>query len=170
MISFISAETAIDKEAEPNSYHTNQSEIERINSFQALQEYVKQKISDTISRDAKETNEYSHSISKAVAYINKYYMQPINLTNIAAYVHLNPEYFCRLFKEETGKNFSNYLVDIRLNKAVDLLKRTDLKVREIAEIVGYSNLSYFSTLFKKYYGVSPFDYRNKNTEIKLPTI
>jgi two-component system, response regulator YesN len=170
MVDLICTDLEFDQETGVDSFHTYKAEIERITSFQALQGYVKQKMNDAISGHRKKTNEYSHSISKAVAYINKYYMQSINLTNVATYVHLNPEYFCRLFKEETGNNFSNYLACVRLNKAVELLKQTDMKVHEIAGIVGYSNLSYFSTLFKKYYGVSPFDYRNKHTEVKITTI
>ncbi len=170
MIDFICADPEIHQQTGLDSFHTLKTEIEKIASFQSMQEYVKQKINGAIYEHLEKANQYSHSISKAVAYISKYYMQPINLTNVAAYVHLNPEYFCRLFKEETGNNFSNYLAGVRLNKAVELLKRTDLKVREIAEMVGYPNLSYFSTLFKKYYGVSPFDYRNQHTEVKISTM
>ncbi len=170
MVEFVGAALGIHPETGLDSFHTHKAEIEKLSSFQSLQEYVKQKINAAVSEHQVKSNEYSHSISKAVAYINKYYMQPVNLTNIAAYVHLNPEYFCRLFKEETGNNFSNYLASVRLKKAVELLKGSDLKVREIAEVVGYPNLSYFSTLFKKYYGVSPFDYRNKHTEVKISTM
>lgn len=154
------------KHAGIDSVHTIKEEIVKIDYFHTLQNYVRSKIKEVINFNRKESKGYSLAIMKSVGYISTHYAKPVNLTDVAAFVHLNPEYFCRLFKEETGKNFSNYLVDIRLNKSVELLKNTSMKVYEIAELVGYSNLSYFSTSFKKHFGVNPFDFRNKNSENK----
>lgn len=72
----------------------------------------------------------------------------------------NAEYLSRLFKDETGIKFVVYLNNLRLKHALRLLETTNLKVYEIAEQVGYSNLSYFSTVFKKNFGQNPFDYKN----------
>ncbi len=103
---------------------------------------------------------YSAVIRKALEYIDGHYAETLSLRAVSQYIHLNPNYFCQLFKEETGENFSNYLTVLRLRKAEELLRESDLKAYEIAERVGYPNLSYFSRLFKKYFGKSPFDYRN----------
>ncbi|MFR2849305.1 MAG: helix-turn-helix domain-containing protein [Hungatella hathewayi] len=73
---------------------------------------------------------------------------------------LSSEYLSRLFKEETGVKFVVYLNNLRLKHALRLLETTNLKVYEVAEQVGYSNLSYFSTVFKKNFGQNPFDYKN----------
>ena len=64
-------------------------------------------------------------------------------------------------KKELGATFSQYLTSVRMNKAIELLQNSDHKVYEIAEEVGYQNFSYFSTSFKKQFGISPFEFRNK---------
>lgn len=81
---------------------------------------------------------------------------------MAAQVYLNPDYFSRAFKEEMGLTFVNYLTDLRMQHSVQLLENTALRVQNIAQSVGYANVSYFSTLFKKKYGMSPYEYRRKD--------
>ncbi len=103
---------------------------------------------------------YSAIVKQALDYMKEHYSESLSLREMATLVHLNPNYFCQLFKTETGENFSNYLTVFRLKKAEELLKNTDLRAYEIAEKVGYPNLSYFSRIFKKYTGKSPFEYRN----------
>jgi two-component system, response regulator YesN len=70
-------------------------------------------------------------------------------------------YFSVIFKKETGITYINYLTNIRVEKAKDLLLNSDLKVYEVAYEVGYDNPTYFSTLFKKLTGISPFDYKKQ---------
>ena len=103
--------------------------------------------------------ELSQRIFKAVVFIQQHYNEPISLEQIAKEANLNPEYLSRVFKEETGYNYSTFLSNIRLKKAEYLLKNTMEKVQNIAEMVGYSNVSYFSTIFKKKYGVNPYEFR-----------
>ena len=97
----------------------------------------------------------SQAIKDAVEYITINYNHKITLAQISAYTYLSSEYFCRLFKEETGMNFSEYLMNYRLRRARNLLKSTDLDVNNIANLVGYENQSYFSKLYKKKYSISP---------------
>ncbi len=110
--------------------------------------------------------EYSASVRGAVAYMEAHYAESLNLSDVAEHVSLSPEYLSRLFKEETGVKFVVYLNNLRLKHALYLLETTNLKVYEVAEQVGYSNLSYFSTVFKKNFGQNPFDYKNscRNSE------
>ena len=68
-------------------------------------------------------------------------------------------YFSTLFKKETGQNFTDYLTELRINKAKELLSGDKVSVQDVAEMVGYSDLKYFSRLFKKTTGVSPSDYK-----------
>jgi two-component system, response regulator YesN len=98
---------------------------------------------------------YTRAIVEALAYIRTNYAKQISLMELANHVGLSPEYFSRLFKEETGENFSVHLMMYRLNQAQKLLKQTDLKVYEIATMVGYATPSYFSKLYRTYMGVLP---------------
>ncbi len=74
---------------------------------------------------------------------------------------MSPNYFSTIFKRETGKTYIAYLTGLRMEKAVELLKNTQLKTYAIAERVGYQEQNYFSYVFKKTYGVSPSKYRNR---------
>lgn len=105
-------------------------------------------------------SEYSYAVRKAIGYMEEHYSQPLTLTDVAGHVSLSSEYLSRIFKEETGVKFVVYLNNLRLKHALRLLENTNLKVYEVAEQVGYSNLSYFSTVFKKNFGQNPFDYKN----------
>lgn len=104
--------------------------------------------------------EYSSVIRRAITYMEKQYAGPLTLSDVAAHAGISSEYLSRLFKEETGVKFVVYLNNLRLKHALRLLETTNLKVYEVAEQVGYSNLSYFSTVFKKNFGQNPFDYKN----------
>lgn len=104
--------------------------------------------------------DYSVPVRNAIRYMEEHYPESLALGDVAGYVSLSSEYLSRLFKEETGVKFVVYLNNIRLKHALRLLETTSLKVYEVAEQVGYSNLSYFSTVFKKNFGQNPFDYKN----------
>lgn len=93
------------------------------------------------------------------------YMNDLNLSQIAEQYHYNLSYLSDLFKTKTGKSFLQYLTDVRMNKAVQLLSETPLALSDIAELTGFSNASYFSTKFKKVFGISPSEHRLKDTKI-----
>ena len=98
----------------------------------------------------------------AVEYMRANFQRPISLEQVAGEVYLNPEYFSRIFREEMGVTFITFLTELRLNRSVQLLEETAMRVQDIARETGYPNVSYFSTTFKKKYGVSPYEYRRKN--------
>lgn len=93
------------------------------------------------------------------------YMNDLNLSQIAEQYHYNLSYLSDLFKIKTGKSFLQYLTDVRMNKAVQLLDETPLSLSDIAELTGFSNASYFSTKFKKVFGISPSEHRQKEKHI-----
>lgn len=102
----------------------------------------------------------SKAVRLALNHIRTNYSQSLSLEQVAAEVHLTPEYFSRIFKEEMGVTFVNYLTDVRLRHSVQMLETTALRVQDVAQAVGYPNVSYFSTIFKKKYGMSPYEYRH----------
>lgn len=103
----------------------------------------------------------SKSVMEAVKYMRKHYSEPISLESVSAEVHLKTDYLSRIFKEETGMNYSAFLAEIRLKKAAYLLNNTSERVQEIGKAVGYPNVSYFSTTFKKRFGLNPYEFRRK---------
>lgn len=99
-------------------------------------------------------------ILKAKRYIgNHYENSDLTLKEVADYVELNEKYFTSKFSKETGETFISYLTSLRIEKAKDLLKTTNFKIYEIAEMVGYRNVENFNRVFKKNTGTSPAQYR-----------
>jgi two-component system response regulator YesN len=100
-------------------------------------------------------------VRKALKYIKERFDQDLSLDEVASHVYLNPAYFCRLFKQETGENFSNYLVDLRMKKAIEIMRNSNHKISELGTMVGYRNSKYFSRVFKNYTGYTPSHYQLK---------
>lgn len=84
----------------------------------------------------------------------------MSLDYIGEKIRKNPSYISKIFKLETGKNFSDYIMDKRMDKAKELLKDFSVKIYEIAEATGYADVSNFIRVFKRYTGLSPNEYRN----------
>lgn len=102
---------------------------------------------------------YRVEIEQVKKYIEDHYNQDISLKDISSSIFMNLNYLCTLFKNEVGETINNYMTRVRMEKAMELLRTTDLKIFEIAERVGYSNTNYFSYAFKKYMGAAPNEYR-----------
>lgn len=109
-------------------------------------------------------NPGSSHITRAIRYIEQNYARPITLNEVANLVYLNPEYFSRHFKKETGTNFNNYVNTVRLKQALELVSHTDKKLSEIAELCGFQSFSYFSKRFKEMFGCSPYALRSARGE------
>lgn len=91
--------------------------------------------------------------------MNHYAEDDLSLQSVANRINVNSSYLSRIFKQETGENFINFLTKIRIDKAKFYLEQGNLKIYEVAEKVGYPNTTYFSTIFKKWVGVTPEKYR-----------
>ncbi|MGP7817417.1 response regulator transcription factor [Niallia sp. 01092] len=92
-------------------------------------------------------------------YLEEHYGEEISLTMLSEQFHINSAYLSELFKMHIGENFSDYLLHLRMTKAIDLLQDDQLKIIDVAQLVGFSNSGYFSTVFKKYFGQTPADFR-----------
>lgn len=103
-------------------------------------------------------NIYSLS-EEAKAYIDDHFHESITLEDVAAHVDLSPYYFSKLFKEQNGTSFIEYLTAMRIQQGKELLKKTHLSLKEICFKVGYHDPNYFSRVFKKNTGRTPSEYR-----------
>ncbi|MDF2657646.1 MAG: hypothetical protein K0Q94_437 [Paenibacillus sp.] len=99
-------------------------------------------------------------IQKAKSYIQEKYNEDLSLDDVAEHVYLSPVYFSRLFKKQTGRNFTEYVTEIRMLRAMEYLRQPQYKVYEIGSIIGFKSVKYFFKLFKQYAGCTPTEYRN----------
>lgn len=119
---------------------------------------------DAVLHRVNQGGAYSGPIQKVTSYVNAHYQEKLTLASVAATVSFSAEYLSRMFVKETGVNFVTYLNNVRLQHAVSLLEHTDKRIYEIAESVGYTSVSYFSTVFKKNFGITPNEYQAKILE------
>lgn len=92
--------------------------------------------------------------------ISSQYMTEISVNKISKMIYLSPNYISLIFKKETGETITDYLTRIRIEKAKNLLKNTELQIQKISEMVGYEDASYFSKVFRKITGIHPLRYRS----------
>lgn len=107
-----------------------------------------------------EDNSKNPKIAEAKTFINENYMKPISLDIMADSLAMNPKYLSQLFKSETGKNISDYIAELRIEKAKELLIGTDLKIGEIADAIGIPSRATFLRVFQKIENITPTEFRN----------
>ena len=100
-------------------------------------------------------------VQKAADYIKLNYSEKISIKEIADQLYLSPNYLSELFKKHTGKTISEYLTEYRLEKACQLLNHAEYRVGDVSGMVGIHDGRYFSNMFKKKYGMTPTEYRNR---------
>ncbi len=103
---------------------------------------------------------YNFHVRRAMDYTKDNYKSPLNLDEISKYLGLNKCYFCNLFKKETGKTYSQFLNEVRVEKSKALLTNTNLSILDISLSVGYNNQNYYNMSFKKITRITPLKYRN----------
>ena len=100
-------------------------------------------------------------VEKAKQFILKHYTNSeLSVETVCEHLHISQSYFSSIFKQDTGKSFVQYLTDIRMDRAADLLRESDEKTYLIAQRVGYDEPNYFSYVFKRKFKVSPSQYRS----------
>ncbi|MHA6485101.1 response regulator [Paenibacillus sp. strain BS8-2] len=127
--------------------------------------HIRKLAASVISRLCERGEDAELSVIEASrVYIDENYMYELNLTSLAEKFNYNPSYFSELFKAKTGKTFIQYVSDVRMGHAAKLLHETSLGLWDISELTGFSNPSYFSSRFKRMYGMSPSEYRQRPSE------
>lgn len=101
-------------------------------------------------------------MEQALAFTKQHYADPeLSIQKVCGHLHISSGYFCAIFKKEVQLTFLQYLMQIRMEAAKELLRSTDLKSFQIAEQVGFAEPNYFSFCFKKHIGISPKEYRKQ---------
>ncbi len=102
-----------------------------------------------------------HYATRAAAYLADHFHKRTTMEELADYVCLSEKHLCRLFRREYGVPPQKYLLKLRMEKAAEMLKTTDFSVKSIALSVGYPSQLSFSEMFRRFWGISPSDYRRK---------
>lgn len=116
--------------------------------------------------ELKQGNE-RNTIYNVIQYVDREFRNKLKLQDLARQFHINATYLGQLFRKQTGQSFSEYLNDKRIEEAKSLLKRTQMKISDIALHVGFSNTDYFIDKFKMIVGVVPSVYKNENKNHQL---
>jgi two-component system response regulator YesN len=137
---------------------------DRITDLDAVPEQVKR------MHKSSESQVYDHyasggekAVEVALQYIRSHMASELTLEKVSSVVYLNPVYFSQLFKQKTGGGFKEYVTGLRLERAMELLRDSELKIGEIAEKVGYPDVRHFSQIFRKKAGCTPSEYRQNTT-------
>ena len=101
-------------------------------------------------------------IQSLVSYLNSHMSEEVSLKVLSDRFHMNPNYISKYFKNETGMNYSAYLLALRINKAKKLLCNSDRPVAEVAQMTGFKGYRFFSRTFKQETGLTPSQYRMSN--------
>lgn len=130
-----------------------------VRSAEDMCRYAKALFEEVSSR-LQEMLDADNIINRVEAYIRDHFRENINREDVAAIAYITPNYLSKQFRIKKGMNLREYINHIRIEEAKRLLLTTNLSVSEVAGLSGYENISYFSTVFRKYTGMSPIDWRN----------
>lgn len=138
-------------------------ELMEIQNVHDLEEKVRELLYEITNTVKEKQNIRSRQfVEESIRYMKEHYAEDISLESIANKFFLNQTYFSRLFKQCTGSTFTDYLIELRMEKAKELLKTGKYKVYEISAKVGYHSEKYFFRIFKQYTGCSPTEYYRGN--------
>lgn len=143
-----------------HGYNCSREEFEEICKIGKQKERAVAEKATAVKKQTEQTA-YSRPVTESLAILEEKYNENLSLDEICSRIAVSKNYFCYLFKREVGTSIWNYLTELRVRHAKELLANTDLKSYEIAFQVGYDNPSYFSKLFKKCENMSPNEYREK---------
>ena len=107
--------------------------------------------------------EYENVVTRAKGYIDENYAKDLSLDEVSKMVDISPYYFSKLFKQEVGENFIEYVTRTRIMHGRQLLEDPRYSIKEVCVMSGYSDPNYFSRIFKKYEGMTPSEYRERET-------
>ena len=161
------AEDSVFHEGSGNKYHFLDRDdylqtVLAAESFEELKGWFLRKIAESARNASTKADEKANRVVvKARAFIDRNFNRDLTLEEVSREVHVSPYYFSKLFKEQTGDNFINYLTLRRIETAKQLLSDGRLNVKSVCTEIGYNDPNYFSRLFKRFEGITPTEYREQ---------
>lgn len=128
----------------------------------ALKSTIEELLNETKDVLIGAANIQNRLVENTIKYIHRNLSSPLSLEGIAENLHISPSHLSRTFKKECNESLTEFINRTRIETAKDYLLNTDILIYEIAELVGYNDAAYFSSIFKKYTGVNSKDYRSLN--------
>lgn len=133
------------------------NEMDNIFEFEEWVYGIIERISEKLNAQNDTNN--GQIIEKVKAYISDNISKELSLTSVSDRVYISSQYLCKIFKDETNMNFIDYVTQIRMEKAKELLLETNMNIESVAESVGYKTPHYFTKKFKERYGMTPKNFR-----------
>lgn len=134
----------------------------RIETYQLLKRYMMQMIQELLQWiQSSALLQYNDTVLDIIQYVNAHISEKITLEDISKAIHKTPIHISRCFKKQMNQNLIHYINACKMKKAVELMENKELKVKEIAEAVGMDDQLYFNKVFRRFYQISPREYRKR---------
>lgn len=141
------------------------NDINLINDIQVVEKWLKKVVIEIVDTVIKVYERRSKIlVENAKKYIEENYKLQLSYKDVAKAIFISPSYFLNLFKQETGLTFVDYLTNVRIDKAKELLRSSELNINQIAFEIGFNNSNYFSSIFKKIVGFPAKEYRREKNK------
>ena len=135
---------------------------DQIQSIQEIRQKIVEMVMECVSTESVTDANARSKIQMAVGYIQEHFGENLTVNDLAEHYEMSPNYFSSMFKKEMSRSAVNYITELRINQARELLYHSELSVVDISKKVGYEDSQYFFRVFKKYLGMTPLQYREES--------
>ena len=140
----------------------NYNLLDRIQSLQEIRQKIIEMVMECVSTESVADANARSKIQMAIGYIQEHFAENLTVNVLAEHYAMSPNYFSSMFKKEMSRSAVNYITELRINQARELLCHSELSVVDISKKVGYEDSQYFFRVFKKYLGMTPLQYREES--------
>ena len=140
----------------------NYNLLDRIQSLQEIRQKIIEMVMECVSTESVADANARSKIQMAIGYIQEHFAENLTVNVLAEHYGMSPNYFSSMFKKEMSRSAVNYITELRINQARELLYHSELSVVDISKKVGYEDSQYFFLVFKKYLGMTPLQYREES--------
>lgn len=138
-----------------------------LRSFSDIADLIQKYLDQVVENFDEEANSSNYVVYQVKQYIDQHYQEELKLNQLADQVFLSSNYLSNIFTKYTGCSLNKYIKQVRLKKAKEMLRSTNMKIADVGKAVGYANTSYFIKKFQEMYGITPEKYRLNPMEGKM---